>query len=72
MQTELKSMMGELKITQGEMAKALQINERTMSNKMRGKQDFTYTEVCKICKMTGILNPIGVINPIDKKEDTTC
>ncbi len=62
-QTVLKEILTDKGITQKELAVQLGLNECSMSNKMNGITDFTYTEVYLICKITGIENPFTVFLP---------
>lgn len=68
MQTKLKAILFEKKITQKELARRSDICERGMTDKMRGKLDFTYTEVYNICRVLGIENPLEVFEPKKKNE----
>ena len=69
MQTKLKAILFEKKITQKELARRVGIYERGMTDKMRGKVEFTYTEVYNICLELGITNPIDVFLPKKKKNE---
>ena len=60
-QAKMRYMMYERGISQREVAGVLELTPKTISAKMCGKQDFTYTEVVKLCELLGIENPLGVI-----------
>ena len=68
MQTKLKAILFERKVTQKELGKLVGISERGMTDKMRGKVEFTYTEVYLICRELGIDNPLEVFEPKKKNE----
>ena len=66
MQTKLKAILFEKKITQKALAKTIGIDEHSMCDKMHGRIDFTFTEVYNICRVLGIENPLDVFEA--KKE----
>lgn len=68
MQSKLKALLFERKIPQYKIAMELGINPKSMSKKMIGKVDFTYTEVFLICKMLSIENPFDVFEPIGRRK----
>ena len=63
MQGKLKSILYDRRISQKKLAAACGMTERSLSNKMRGEVDFTYTEVYNICAYIGIVNPLEVFEP---------
>lgn len=63
MQTKLKAILFERKVTQKELGKLVGISERGITDKIRSKVDFTYTEVYNICRVLGIENPLEVFEP---------
>lgn len=67
MQAKLKSILFEQGISQKNLAKEIGISEHSMSDKMHGRIDFTYTEVYKLCRVLDIENPLKVFEP--KKEE---
>ncbi len=67
MQTKLKALLFERKVSQCAAAKECGISERTLSEKMHGKVDFTFSEVVIICELLGIENPLDVFIPCKKK-----
>ncbi len=67
MQTKLKAILFEKKITQKSLAKAIGIDEHSMCDKMHGRIDFTFTEVRNICRELGIKNPLEVFLPKKKR-----
>ena len=69
MQTKLKAILFEKKITQKALALRVGIYERGMTDKMRGKIDFTYTEVYNICRELGIKNPLEVFHHQKEERD---
>ena len=68
MQSKLKALLFERKIPQFKIAMKLGINSKTMSKKMNGKADFTYSEVFLICKMLSIENPFDVFKPLENRK----
>ena len=69
-QTKLRMLMIKRGITHTALAKELGLTKYGMSKKMCGKNPFTWDEVCVVCEILGIDNPIGVIEP--RKERTRC
>lgn len=49
-------------ITQRVMAIKLNITEKSMCNKIGGKQHFTWNEIKVICEMLNIGNPLDVFD----------
>ena len=68
MQTNLKAILFEKKMTQKELGKLVGISERGITDKIRGKVDFTYTEVYNICRVLDVNNPLEVFEPKKKNE----
>lgn len=48
-----KEMVGRNHMTRKDLAIALGLSEKTISNKMNGKTDFTYSEMVKIRSLLG-------------------
>lgn len=69
MQTKLKEILFEKKITQKELAKAIGMTEHSMSNKINGLTEFTYTEVYQVCNVLCITNPLEVFKAKRKGEN---
>lgn len=69
-QAELRKRIRDQNRTETSIATALGITKWTMSRKMNGSEDFTWSEVMKLCEILGIENPVGVIEP--RKERTRC
>lgn len=67
-QAKLKTILCEQGVSQKNLAKEIGITERGMSDKIRGKIDFNYTEVYNICRVLGINNPLEVFEPKKKSE----
>ena len=63
MQAKLKAILKERHISQRNLAKETGITGHTMTNKMHGYSEFTFTEVYKICCVLGIENPLEVFIP---------
>lgn len=63
MQTKLKALLFEKKITPKELARRAGISERDIADKLRGKTEFTCTEVFKVCRTLKIENPLDVFLP---------
>lgn len=63
MQAKLKAILFERGVLQKDIAATLGITPRTLSKKMRGQLDFTYSEVYAICKTLDIDNPLDVFLP---------
>ena len=63
MQAKLKAILFERGVLQKDIAATLGITPRTLSKKMRGQLDFTYSEVYNICRVLGINNPLDVFLP---------
>lgn len=59
-QGKLRKMLFEKGITQTRLAEIIGSNKWTLSMKMNGKTDFTFTEVKKICDCLEIANPLDV------------
>lgn len=59
---KLRGMLVEKQIPQYELAKRLGVSEKTMSGRMNGLLDFSWSEIVKICKILDIENPIGIID----------
>lgn len=59
-QAKLKTLLYDHKITQKQIARHLGVTEHTLSDKMRGVREFTYSEVYHICRLLGIENPMDV------------
>lgn len=47
-----------------DIARILGINQSTLSKKMNTENDFTWSEVCTLCYLLDIENPLDVIVPI--------
>lgn len=47
-----------------DIARILGINQSTLSKKMHMENDFTWSEVCTLCYLLDIENPLDVIVPI--------
>ena len=47
-------------MSQNDLAKALCITPKTLSNKLTGQKDFHWKEVVAICQMLDIENPLDV------------
>ena len=47
-----------------DIARILGINQSTLSKKMHMEKDFTWSEVCALCYLLDIENPLDVIVPI--------
>ena len=47
-----------------DIAHILGINQSTLSKKMHMENDFTWSEVCTLCYLLDIENPLDVIVPI--------
>ncbi|MBQ7786138.1 MAG: helix-turn-helix domain-containing protein [Clostridia bacterium] len=69
-QKELRERIRSKHITEASLAEMLGITKWTMSRKMHGYEDFTWSEVLQMCEILGIENPIGVIHA--KTERTRC
>lgn len=54
---KLKGRMVEKKVTQGEMAKKLNVSVSTLNAKLNKKREFTVNEVIVVCKVLEISNP---------------
>jgi putative phage repressor len=54
---KLKGRMVEKKVTQGEMAKRLNVNISTLNAKLNKKREFTINEVITVCEILEITNP---------------
>lgn len=54
---KLKGRMVEKKVTQGEMAKRLNVSVSTLNAKLNKKREFTVDEVIVVCKALEINNP---------------
>ena len=54
---KLKGRMVEKKVTQGEMAKRLNVSVSTLNAKLNKKREFTVNEVIVVCKALEIKNP---------------
>ena len=54
---KLKGRMVEKKVTQGEMAKRLNVSVSTLNAKLNKKREFTVNEVIVVCKVLEINNP---------------
>ena len=52
--SKLRGLMAEKGYSQRDIARALNINENSMSAKMRGKAYFSAVETCKIANLLGI------------------
>ena len=63
MQTKLKSLLFERNISQYKLAEQMNMAPRTFSDKMRGKSDFTFTEVYELCNILQIENPLDIFIP---------
>ena len=60
-QAELRKRIRDKNRTEMSIAVQLGITKWTMSRKMHGEEDFTWSEVVKLCEILGIENPVGVI-----------
>lgn len=69
-QTELRKRIRDQNRTEMSIAEELGITRWTMSRKLNGYEDFTWSEVLQMCEILGIGNPIGVIHA--KTERTRC
>ena len=69
MQHKLKALLFEKQMTQVALAKSLGMAQRTFTDKIRGKSDFTYSEVYSICKLLSIENPLTVFIPNKKQNE---
>ena len=67
MQTKLKAILFEKKMTQKALAKAIGMPEHSMSNKINGLTEFTFTEVYNICRELSIANPLDVFESKKKR-----
>ena len=68
MQSKLKALLFEKKYPQYRLAKDLGITPKSISKKMYGEVDFTYTEVFRICKILSIQNPLEIFEPFERKK----
>lgn len=68
MQAKLKAILFERHISQKSLANEVGMTERGMTDKIRGKTDFTYTEVYDICHVLNIANPLDIFEPKKKSE----
>lgn len=59
---KLRKCMASCGITQRVMAIKLNITEKSMCNKIGGKQPFTWDEIKSICEMLKIDNPFNVFD----------
>lgn len=66
-QTALIKIIKQSGYKQGEIAEHLGITKWTMSQKMNMRKDFTWSEVCTICKILNVENPLFVILPTKTK-----
>ena len=69
MQTKLKSLLFERNISQYKLAEQMNMAPRTFSDKMRGKSDFTFTEVYELCKILQIENPLDIFISQKRKNE---
>lgn len=60
MQTKLKALLYEKGVTQKQLAARLGVDQKTLSYKMKGKREFTFSEVWEICMALGVSNPFDV------------
>ena len=68
MQTKLKALLYEKGVTQRKLAEQLGILEQTLGYKLRGKREFTLSEIWKICMVLEISNPFDVFVYQEKNE----
>ena len=66
MQHKLKALLFERKIPQYKLAEQLNLSPRTFSDKIRGKTEFTFSEVHDICIILKIDNPLSVFLPKER------
>lgn len=69
MQHKLKALLFERKIPQYKLAEQLNLSPRTFSDKIRGKTEFTFSEVRDICEILSIDNPLKVFLPAKRKNE---
>ena len=60
MQHKLKALLFEKQMTQYKLAEKLNLSPATLSDKIRGKTEFTFSEVYDICVILKIDNPLNV------------
>ena len=69
-QKALRDLMKGKGISHTQLADALGLSKYGLSKKMTGKNTFTWDEVCVICEILEIENPVGVIEA--RKVRTRC
>lgn len=68
MQTKLKALLYEKGVTQRKLAEKLGMTEKTFGYKLKGKREFTLSEIWKICTVLEISNPFDVFVYQEKNE----
>lgn len=68
MQTKLKAFLYKKGKTQRQLADEIGVTEKTFSYKMKGKREFTLSEIWKICMALEISNPFDVFEYQEKNE----
>lgn len=56
----LRAKFKERRKTQAEVADLIGISETSLSRKLLGKRDFRLAEVCKLCEVLSIDNPVQI------------
>ena len=59
MNDKLKRLMLVKGVTGRELVEMVGMHEASFSRKLLGKRDWSWSEICKICKVLDIENPIG-------------
>ncbi len=68
MQAKLKALLFEKGVTQRKLAEKLGMTEKTFGYKLKGKREFTLSEIWKICTVLEISNPFDVFVYQEKNE----
>lgn len=69
MQHKLKALLFEKQMTQYKLAEKLNLSPATLSDKIRGKTEFTFSEVYDICVILKIDNPLNVFVAQKRKNE---